>query len=71
MAAAASELAHRDRGGGGLTDLREELLAELRLAIDPVFLPRPLCLVDQLPRNETGKLPHEALLNMLRAARRS
>lgn len=47
-----------------------ELLAELRLAIDPVFLPRPLCLIDRLPRNETGKLPQEALLNALRCARR-
>ncbi len=39
-----------------------ELLAKLRLAIDPLFLPRPLRLVTQLPRNETGKLPRAALL---------
>ncbi|SFN60153.1 AMP-binding protein [Dokdonella immobilis] len=38
------------------------LLAELRHAIDPLFLPRPLRLVDALPRNETGKLPRAALL---------
>ena len=33
----------------------------LRQRIDPVFLPRPLCLVDALPRNDTGKLPRQAL----------
>jgi acyl-coenzyme A synthetase/AMP-(fatty) acid ligase len=39
-----------------------DLLAELRRAIDPVFLPRPLKRVERLPRNETGKLPRTALL---------
>jgi acyl-coenzyme A synthetase/AMP-(fatty) acid ligase len=34
---------------------------QLRKRIDPVFLPRPLLFVDYLPRNETGKLPYEAL----------
>lgn len=34
---------------------------ELRRRIDPVFLPRPLLLVERLPRNSTGKLPREAL----------
>lgn len=42
-----------------------DLLAELRNQIDPVFLPRPLCRVEQLPRNETGKLPRAALLAVL------
>ena len=37
--------------------------------IDPVFLPRPLFLVATLPRNETGKLPRTALLDMLRTMR--
>ena len=37
----------------------------LRLAIDPVFLPRPLRLVGALPRNETGKLPRAELLALL------
>jgi acyl-coenzyme A synthetase/AMP-(fatty) acid ligase len=41
------------------------LLAELRRAVDPVFLPRPLKCVDRLPRNATGKLPRAALLAML------
>ncbi len=42
------------------------ILDALRLAIDPLFLPRPLRLVDALPRNETGKLPRAALLDLLR-----
>ncbi|WP_332024267.1 AMP-binding protein [Rudaea sp.] len=41
------------------------ILAALREAIDPVFLPRPLRLVAALPRNATGKLPREALLAAL------
>ena len=42
--------------------------AALRQAVDPVFLPRPLRLVPALPRNETGKLPRRALLELLRGA---
>ncbi len=38
-----------------------ELTEQLRQRIDPVFLPRPLLLVDRLPRNATGKLPLQAL----------
>lgn len=37
------------------------ILAELRKRIDPLFLPRPLHLVEALPRNLTGKLPRERL----------
>ena len=37
------------------------LVDELRQRIEPVFLPRPLIFVDRLPRNDTGKLPQEAL----------
>src|SRR6185503_2131661 len=43
----------------GLTG--DAILAALRQRIDAAFLPRPLCLVDELPRNETGKLPRERL----------
>ncbi len=43
----------------------KQLVAELRLAVDPLFLPRPLRLVELLPRNETGKLPRDALLAAL------
>ncbi|MBU6476765.1 MAG: AMP-binding protein [Xanthomonadaceae bacterium] len=41
------------------------ILRVLRCEIDPVFLPRPLKLVDTLPRGETGKLPRAALLAAL------
>ncbi|GAB2538468.1 AMP-binding protein [Rhodanobacter koreensis] len=41
------------------------ILNALRRAIDPLFLPRPLRLVTALPRNETGKLPRAALLELL------
>ncbi|MEO7068537.1 MAG: AMP-binding protein [Rhodanobacter sp.] len=41
------------------------ILAALREAMDPLFLPRPLRLVAALPRNETGKLPRAALLKLL------
>jgi len=37
------------------------LTGHLRQRIDAVFLPRPLLLVEQLPRNATGKLPQQAL----------
>jgi acyl-coenzyme A synthetase/AMP-(fatty) acid ligase len=37
------------------------LTEQLRQLIDPVFLPRPLLMVQQLPRNATGKLPQQAL----------
>ena len=33
----------------------------LRARIDPAFMPRPLVLLDALPRNTTGKLPRAAL----------
>ena len=39
----------------------------LRRSVDPVFLPRPLRLVAALPRNETGKLPRQGLLELLSA----
>lgn len=39
----------------------QSVYAHLRERIDPAFLPRPLRMVDALPRNNTGKLPREAL----------
>ncbi|KGI76829.1 AMP-binding protein [Oleiagrimonas soli] len=45
-----------------------ELNARLREMLDPAFLPRPLRRVAALPRNETGKLPRQALLAALRDA---
>lgn len=41
------------------------LLAALAAHIDPAFMPRPLHLVDRLPRAETGKLPRAALLPLM------
>lgn len=43
----------------------QQIIAALRQAIDPAFLPRPLYKVDELPRNATGKLPREALRELL------
>ncbi|MGH6610109.1 MAG: AMP-binding protein [Burkholderiaceae bacterium] len=44
---------------------RKELLAALRTQIDAAFLPRPLLLVDSLPRNAQGKLPRAELLALV------
>jgi 3-hydroxymyristoyl/3-hydroxydecanoyl-(acyl carrier protein) dehydratase len=46
---------------------REDLVKALRERIDAVFLPRPLHLVEALPRNATGKLQREALRQLARA----
>ena len=48
--------------GCSARQIRERLAA----SVDPAFLPRPLKIVDALPRNELGKLPREQLLAMLR-----
>ena len=37
---------------------------QLRRRIDPAFLPRPLIIVESLPRNATGKLPQQALQHL-------
>ena len=44
----------------------EAILVALRDQVDPVFLPRRLRCVAALPRNDTGKLPRQALLELLR-----
>jgi acyl-coenzyme A synthetase/AMP-(fatty) acid ligase len=46
------------------------IMNQLRRRLDLVFLPRPLLFVDSLPRNETGKLPHEALRSLAQQAMR-
>jgi len=43
-----------------------QVLARLAPGVDPAFLPRPLLIVESLPRNEVGKLPRESLLRALR-----
>lgn len=47
--------------GRNADDLRRELGA----LIDAVFVPRPLRVVEALPRNPLGKLPREKLLELL------
>lgn len=47
---------------------REALLQALRERIDNAFLPRPLCFVDSLPRNDTGKLPRQAVAALITSA---
>jgi acyl-coenzyme A synthetase/AMP-(fatty) acid ligase len=39
----------------------DDIMRELRLRIDPVFLPRPLIIVERIPRNSTGKVSLSAL----------
>jgi acyl-coenzyme A synthetase/AMP-(fatty) acid ligase len=48
----------------GLT--KSALMRELRQRLDLAFLPRPLVLVEALPRNDLGKLPHAELLALAR-----
>lgn len=60
-----------DTGATGVTRLAacvvatgmtsQQLVAALRQCIDPVFLPRPLLMLDSLPRNATGKLTRAAM----------
>jgi len=48
---------------------RTFILDELAKRIDAVFLPRPLVLMNALPRNAVGKLPRDALLAVLQTHR--
>lgn len=49
----------------------QQLLAGLRPRIDAVFLPRPLFLVEALPRNATGKLPRAELQALYQSCRQA
>lgn len=44
------------------------VLGQLRARVDPVFLPRPLLLVERLPRTGTGKLPLAELRQLAASA---
>ena len=44
------------------------IVRALRERIDSAFIPRPLLIVDALPRNATGKLAREGLLALAREA---
>lgn len=46
-----------------------QVLVELRTRIDAAFLPRPVVMVERLPRQLTGKLPREQLKALARSAR--
>lgn len=52
----------------GLT--RGQLMSALRERIDAAFLPRPLHMLDKLPRNNTGKLPANELAALSQALRK-
>jgi acyl-coenzyme A synthetase/AMP-(fatty) acid ligase len=45
-----------------------QVIELLRREVDPLFLPRPLVLVDALPRNDVGKLPRKLALELLGSA---
>ena len=47
-----------------------QVIAMLRRRIDAAFVPRPLVLVERLPREPTGKLPREALRKLAEEARK-
>jgi acyl-coenzyme A synthetase/AMP-(fatty) acid ligase len=49
----------------------EALRAALRRHLDSVFMPRPLLLLDALPRSSSGKLPREALEALFNQANRA
>ncbi len=44
------------------------ILAALRQTIDPAFLPRPLRIVDRLPRDALGKLARAEILRLVRSS---
>lgn len=48
---------------------QEAILSALRRRIDAAFMPRPLIMVAQLPRTDTGKIARAELLALLEAAR--
>jgi len=50
----------------GLTE--HEIIELLRREVDPLFLPRPLVLVDALPRNDVGKIPRKLAHELLESA---
>ncbi len=47
-----------------ISDIRQDLAR----SVDPVFLPRPIKMVDRLPRSETGKLRRRELSRMIKMA---
>ena len=48
-----------------------EIVAQLRLGIESVFLPRPIYKVPILPRQETGKMARETIVELFARTKRS
>lgn len=51
------------------TATKQDVSARFAAHLDPVFMPRPLLLVDALPREDNGKLPRAKLLAFYRQLR--
>jgi acyl-coenzyme A synthetase/AMP-(fatty) acid ligase len=51
------------------TSTKAALVAHFAKHLDPVFIPRPLLLVESLPREENGKLPRSKLLTFFEQVR--
>lgn len=51
------------------TASKQDVSARFAAHLDPVFMPRPLLLVDALPREDNGKLPRTKLLAFYRQLR--
>lgn len=43
----------------------QQILTELRTKVDAVLIPRPIVMVESLPRNETGKIARDALIKLM------
>ena len=48
-----------------------DILRQLKPQIEPVFLPRPILQVPELPRQETGKLAIKAVRELYESTRKS
>lgn len=48
-----------------------DIVAQLKLGVDSVFLPRPIYKVPELPRLETGKLARKAIVELFAQTKRS
>jgi acyl-coenzyme A synthetase/AMP-(fatty) acid ligase len=46
-----------------------QIVAGLRERVDAAFLPRPVVMLERLPRQLTGKLPREQLKALARASK--
>ena len=44
----------------------KQIQARLASSVDPAFMPRPLLIVDRLPRNDVGKLSRDEVLKLLK-----